>query len=80
MLNAEHYATLEHDAAPLSRRPSHSAAAKHVDVEMVHGLAAVLACVHYRPVPGLRDALLNRHLSGKCHQMAEQRLILGMCH
>ena len=34
---------------PLPRRPSKLTAAEHVNVEVVHGLRAVLAVVHHEP-------------------------------
>ena len=34
---------------PLPRRPSELTAAEHVNMEVVHGLRAVLAVVHHEP-------------------------------
>ena len=55
----------------LPRWPGHSAAAKHMDVEMIHCLPAVVTCVHHGTVAGLCDAFLNGHFRREGHQTSE---------
>jgi len=59
---------------PLPRRPGERASAEKVDVEMLDGLAAVLAGVDHQAV-SLGEAFVARHLSGGPEQVAEQKAV-----
>ena len=61
-------------AGNLSRGPGERASAEQVDVEMIHGLAAVLAGVDHHAV-ALGQALLAGDLGGGPQQVAEQRAV-----
>jgi len=58
----------------LSRRPGERAAAEQVDVEMIHGLAAVLAGVDYHAV-AVGEAFVAGDPRRGPQQVAEQRAV-----
>jgi len=59
----------------LTRRPGERAAAKQVDVEMIHALAAVFSGIEYQAIALGGEALVTGNLRGGPKQMAEQRAI-----
>jgi hypothetical protein len=63
---------------PLSGGPGHRSAAEEVDVDVVHGLAAVFSGVDDSAI-ALRESLDARDLGSGPMQVAEQRVVLLLC-
>jgi len=58
------------------RGPSELLSPNDVNVEVVDGLAAVLAVVHHETATIAVQALLARHLGGHKHEVTQDRLVL----
>lgn len=62
----------------LSRGPGHGAAAEQVDVNVIHGLSAVLACVQDNSVAPV-ETFVFCDLRCNAEQMAEQAGLVVAC-
>jgi len=63
------------DAGTLSGRPTVRSASEQVQMEMIHGLAAILAGIHHHAV-ALDEAAVPGDLRGCPQQVTEQRTII----